>query len=144
MNNFSEYSSSLNINGTKLIAVLDDEIIIQEFYDSGIRYRGSEMALNNEILAVLRKDIDKLKVTIDLWRAFESRLLTNVFIILSFALSLLLMLGICGWFFRCITFNLLPLLVLILVFDLVIILMWTSSRMKYIGVKRLIKTVIGS
>ena len=144
LSTFQEYFRKFNADGDLLISVSDTEISLQEFYDSGVRYRGSAMVINNEILVSIEDEGGNAKMTFYIWRALESRLITNVATVIAFLSSLILMYDISKWIGRDEIPQLLPLLMLILICHLVTITMWMSTRMKYLGVKRRVLNIIQS
>ena len=139
---FRDFSSRLTAEDNITVEVSGDEIVMFEFYDSGIRYKGSPMAINNEVTTVIQNGQSGIDVEIEIWRAGESRILSNVFIVLS-ALSLSL------FIFRLYTrlsgnieFSPLPFLAASVGLSSAVIVFWLVFRIKYLAVKEGITTIL--
>lgn len=140
--NFNYFASQLTIDDDVMVAVADDEITIQELYDSGIRYKGSSMPINNEALTTISKMHSGLNVTIDIWRAAESRIITSIPIALVPFISGLFIFRTYTWFNGNKQFLPLPFLALALALILFVVIFWQLSRIKYKQVRKGITDII--
>lgn len=147
MERFREFQIKSGKNENILASVNEQEICILEYYDSGMRYNmqwgGHSVDIKNEILATMSMDGAKLKVVIDITRAFEPRVFTNVLSVLSFILCI----GFVVWFGRwatgAVVFNPLMALGVSLVSISVLGIMWSLTRTKYVQMKRRVKEIAG-
>ncbi len=141
---FRNYSERVHNN--VLVSVADNEICIHEFYDSGIRHRGSEMTINNEITTTLSKNGTGVKVEIVTWRTFESRIVTNVIIILAILFNVILIVVLFLTVFHNLSIELefLGLTAGTILLYFILIVMWQVSGIKYKETKRRIENMITS
>ena len=138
---FSDRSSS---NSDMLITVSEAEISILESYDTHIRYKGSPMVINNEMVTQICKDALGLKVVMNFDRALVSRLITNLFIFLSSLFSLILIFETCSNVYSNRGADVSNLLVPTLVCYLGLVFNWLLSRTKLVETKRAINNVVES
>ncbi len=140
--NFRYFTTQLTIDDNVMVSVAEEEIVILEFYDSGIVNRGSSMPINNEAETTIRYSGRGVTVTVELRRAGESIFFTNIVVILWLVLSLLFIILLFSWLAGSKVFNALPLLIPIGVLTLIIVIMWTITRGKYKRVRAGIKAII--
>lgn len=141
---FRNYSERVHNN--ILVSVADNEICIHEFYDSGIRHRGSEMTINNEITTTLSNNRNGVTVEIITWRTFESRIVTNAIIILAilFNVILIMVLFLTVFYNLSIQLEFLGLTAGTILLYFILIVMWQVSSIKYKETKRRIQNIVFS
>ncbi len=126
------------------VTVTEDTIKINEYYDSGIRFKGSNTVLFNKAHTELIKRENLINVTIEIERVYVSRIITNVVTLLNTLCSILVIGGLYRKIFRSSSYennwNELFLVQVILIFILVII--WIVSRQKHISILKAIQRII--
>jgi hypothetical protein len=140
--NFRYFASQLNIDDNILLSVEEDEILIQEFYDSGVRARGSSVPINNEAWTAIRKTDGGVNIAIDIWRASAARILTNIFTILSLITTLFCLLISYYWLAGYGDANPLPSLIATFILISIVALSWLITSMKYKSIKKGINAII--
>lgn len=142
VSSFNYFAAQLTTDDNILVSVAEDDILVQEFYDSGIRVRGSSMPVNSEVWTAINKSDTGVVITIDIWRAGEARIFTNIFMFLWLLTAVLCLLVTYYWLAGYSDANPLPLLVATCGLTLAVALQWLIARTKYTSVKKGINNII--
>lgn len=133
-----------NLASDVFITCSQEEINIEEFYDSDARHRGSDMVLNNEAHTIITMENSNLKVTIEIYRVFESRIITNVFLVLHLLFSTTLIAQLISFVWKDFVdnFSIVLALIFTIAFSGTLALLWILSRQKTKMIKRMIEYTI--
>lgn len=140
--NFKFLDSQLTADDNMKVAISDCEITIQEYYWSGIYYKGSSKSVNNEARTTIKSASGKLIVTIDIRRAIESRLMTNISIILAPVSGIRYVYDLYTWFNGNTRSAPLAYMAFSLFLALLVVVFWQLSRTKYKQVRKGITDII--
>lgn len=133
-----------NSENNRYFTISDEEVILHEYYNSGLKFIGSPYELNNELHANIKIGKTETQVTIEVTRIFLSRLLTIIVTLLSvlFSSSVIIasILMLQGKTLN--TSRLLMFIFFSVVFYATLILLWKLSLEKPNIVKKMIEAIV--
>ena len=121
-----------------------DTIQIDEYYDTGIRYKGSKEIISNQSFTEIKKVLDKIHIRIEIERTFESRIITNVLTFLNLLFLTICIIETCCYIreYPNSNYNLRLTFLMELILIGILIIIWQLSRQRHLMIIKDIQKMI--